>query len=382
MHETIIYFEEDVTEAQSIIDFFSDEQCFVMHYTELPEGGLNELAMTFNEPPFLLLMDINVQQHCGFDLCSSLKDTDPFKSVPVFFISHQDEQELILQAYEVGAFDYLAKPVHIKTLQAKYNTLKSFREQHKALQSQVSVSEQMAFDAMVASSDLGNILRFHEKIAEIGELSMLGQAVLSYLTQTGISASIMFGLGSNKPVYLSDDGGDNLLEQKVFQTLGKQGRVYSWKNRTLFNYDTFSVLVRAMPIEDEVRYGTLKDQLCMLLNGVETRLKGIINESKLKRSEENVRFIAQTVANMAMDMQQSNRVLSAKFAKVIQEMEVDISEDLSNLSLLQHEEENLMAHIKQALDEASYIFNTEKEKDSAMAEMLLHMLEQLENPDG
>lgn len=382
MPEQIIYFEEDASQAQPVIEFFEAEGSDVLHFTELPDGGVAQLSEMFDEPPFLLLMDINVQQHCGFDLCLSLKEFALFQSVPVLFISDSEGEEHILQAYEVGAFDYLTKPVQLKSLAAKCSTLRQFHQQAKALQSQISISEQMAFDAMVTSSDLGNIIRFHENVAEMKSIEALGHAVLKEMSACGISSSIMFGFGTEHYLYFSDDQKDYLLEQKVYKMLRKQGRVYSWKNRTLFNYDSFSVLARSMPVEDELRYGALKDHICMLLNGVEPRFNSIVNEKKLKRSQDDIRYMANTIARLAMDMQSSNQALSAQFEKVITDMEVDISEDLSNLNLMSHEEAALMDHVKQALADASSIFNTEKEKEAAMAEVLLNMVEQLEKKSG
>lgn len=379
MQDLVIYFEEDVEQTHDVIEFFSQQDLLVLHYSALPEGGVNQLNNEIATAPFIVLMDINVQEHCGFDLCAQLKQQSLFSSVPILFLSESDGEKHVLMAYEAGAFDYLVKPLHISSLKAKCNALKELREQHYALQSQVDVSEQMAFDAMIASSDLGNILRYHDKIAEHETLDALALSVIEFLGTTGISASIMYGVNTDNPIYFSDDGNEYILEQKVYQTLSKQGRIYSWKNRTLYNYDTFSVLIRTMPIDDEAKYGTLKDQLSMLLNGVEVRVKGIINESKLKRSEENVRYLAHTIGKMALDMQNSNRELSSQFERLITEMEVDLCEDLANLSLLAHEEQKVMTHIKEALANASDIFETEKQKEAAMAEVLLHLVEQLDN---
>lgn len=57
---------------------------------------------------------------------------------------------------------------------------------------------------------------------------------------------------------------------------------------TVFNYDHVSCLVRNMPIDNDERYGMLKDTIATLLNGVESRLKVIEKDQRIVQTQESL----------------------------------------------------------------------------------------------
>lgn len=378
MQQSIIYFEDDLLLAKMLIEFLNSEGYQVFHFTRMPEGGIADLITTAKEPPFMVLMDVRLDHGNGFEICKTLKDDDFFHHSPVVFISGLIEEKDILQAYEAGAYDYLTKPVKLKSMQLKCRQIRENQQKTEALTSQISTTEQIAFEAMTTSSELGSILRFHEAIADLDSIDALAKLLVREVCSFGVSASVMFYSDKNPSLYHSDDGKTHQLEQEIFEMLKKQGRIYSWNNRTLFNYDTFSVLIRTMPIDDEGRYGTLKDQFCLLLNGVEGRVRGIINEKAVLRSEENIRIIGQTIGKMVLDMEENNLKLSEQFEKIISDLEVDVSADIAHLSLVESEEELLIGHIGKAIGDASLIFDETKRKESAYKKVMIELLTQLE----
>ncbi|MCJ8270407.1 MAG: response regulator, partial [Psychrosphaera sp.] len=342
--------------SRVVVEFLEMEKYEGLHFTTMPRGGLEEMIDLVKVPPFVVLMDVRLDSDNGFDICHLFKHHTFFADVPVVFMSGLIGEDDILLAYEAGAYDYLPKPVTLKTLSAKCKLIRKFTHHTADLKSQVSSIESVAMDAMTTSSELGGILRFHEKIADVNQLQMLAEALVGQLATFGVSVSVMFSSIDEQVVYHSDDGQVYELEKQVFKMLKNQGRIYSWSNRTLFNYNGFSVLVRSMPIEDEDRVGNLKDQICLLLNGVEGRVRGIINELQLQNSEGNIRMIGKTIGKLVLDIQTSNLALSEQFEKVINDLEVDFNEEISNLNLLQSEEGILMGLIKSASNNACNIF--------------------------
>ena len=374
MHEKIIYFEDDIALSRVVVEFLEIEKYEVLHFTTMPRGGLEEMIDLVKVTPFVVLMDVRLDSDNGFDICHLFKRHTFFADVPVVFMSGLIGEDDILLAYEAGAYDYLPKPVTLKTLSAKCKLIRKFTHDTADLKSQVSTIESVAMDAMATSSELGGILRFHEKIADVNQLQTLAEALVKQLATFGVSVSVMFSSIDEQMVYHSDDGQMHELEKQVFEMLKNQGRIYSWSNRTLFNYEGFSVLVRSMPIEDEDRLGTLKDKICLLLNGVEGRVRGIINELQLQNSEGNIRIIGKTIGKLVLDMQTSNLVLSEQFEKVINDLEVDFNEEIANLNLLQSEEGILMGLIKSASGNAGNIFEQARIKEQNYTKVMIELL--------
>jgi CheY-like chemotaxis protein len=133
----------------------------------LCQGGLEEMIDLVKASPFVVLMDVRLDGDNGFDICHLFKHHTFFADVPVVFMSGLIGEDDILLAYKAGAYDYLPKPVTLKTLSAKCKLIRKFVHHTADLKSQVSTIESVAMNAMTTSSGLGGILRFHEKIAQI-----------------------------------------------------------------------------------------------------------------------------------------------------------------------------------------------------------------------
>lgn len=377
MLEKILYFEDDLNLANLVGEILREAKFDVMHFKAMPTGGIDELVGDVKVPPFLVLMDIRLEEQSGFDVCKLLKQDSFFTDVPVIFVSGLIEEQEILQAYDVGAYDYVTKPINFPTLKAKCDAIRCFNEQTRQLKEQVSNTEMVAFDAMTTSSELGEIIRFHDKISKMNDLQLVAKSLVQQISCFGVSSSVLFKCSKDEDVYCSDDGKEYELEKALFEILRTQGRIYSWNNRAIFNYDRFSVLVRAMPVDDDKREGILRDQICLLLNGVESRVHGIDNEIELKENQENIRLIAHTIGKMVVDLQASTMGLSERFEKIVHDLEEDVTEDFSRLNFLQSEEKVVMDHIHGATDQALSIFEQARAKDSGYTKVLIELLEQL-----
>lgn len=62
----------------------------------------------------LAILDVNLPDGNGFDLCRELKSLHP--ELPVIFLTANDLEQDILEGYGLGAVDYVTKPFHMKVL--------------------------------------------------------------------------------------------------------------------------------------------------------------------------------------------------------------------------------------------------------------------------
>ena len=80
------------------------------------ESGLKLFA---GELPDLVLSDIIMGEHDGFELCRQLRSDSATASLPVILLSALGTQEQRLKAIAVGAVDYLLKPIDLDELVAR-----------------------------------------------------------------------------------------------------------------------------------------------------------------------------------------------------------------------------------------------------------------------
>lgn len=93
-------------------------------------GQCLELAEA--EPlPDLILLDINMPVMNGYEVCEALKNNPKTESIPVIFVTGNDDQRDEEHGLEIGAVDYITKPVLPAIVLARVNThitLKSQRD--------------------------------------------------------------------------------------------------------------------------------------------------------------------------------------------------------------------------------------------------------------
>src|SRR5437764_7713815 len=87
----------------------------------VPSGKLALLAAG-RDPPDLILLDINMPEMSGYEVCEQLKADDNLKRIPVIFISALTEQLDKVKAFAIGGVDYLTKPFQMEELHARVET--------------------------------------------------------------------------------------------------------------------------------------------------------------------------------------------------------------------------------------------------------------------
>jgi sigma-B regulation protein RsbU (phosphoserine phosphatase) len=87
----------------------------------VPSGKLALLAAR-RDPPDLILLDINMPEMNGYEVCERLKTDPVLKEIPVIFISALTEQLDKVRAFATGGVDYLTKPFQMEELHARVET--------------------------------------------------------------------------------------------------------------------------------------------------------------------------------------------------------------------------------------------------------------------
>ncbi|MDW7680151.1 MAG: response regulator, partial [bacterium] len=77
-------------------------------------NGKNAWEEIQKSHPVLILTETNLPDYSGFQLLERLKMDPNTSSIPVIFLTKQREVQHRLRAFELGAKDYLIKPLHVK----------------------------------------------------------------------------------------------------------------------------------------------------------------------------------------------------------------------------------------------------------------------------
>ena len=85
-------------------------------------GGQLALQAVQQEKPDLILLDINMPDLNGYEVCERLKADAALREIPVLFISALGETRDKLKAFAAGGVDYVTKPFQFKEVAARVET--------------------------------------------------------------------------------------------------------------------------------------------------------------------------------------------------------------------------------------------------------------------
>lgn len=86
-----------------------------------PRGKM-ALRAALAKPPSLILLDINMPEMDGYEVCMRMKEQPTLKDIPILFISANDDSADKVKGFQVGGVDYVTKPFQIEELKARIST--------------------------------------------------------------------------------------------------------------------------------------------------------------------------------------------------------------------------------------------------------------------
>jgi len=106
-----------------------------------PVGRL-ALEAAKKRSPDLILLDINMPEMNGYEVCERLKSVNGLASIPVIFLSALGETEDKVKAFRAGGVDYISKPFQLEEVHARVETHLKLRGLQKASELQNERLEQ------------------------------------------------------------------------------------------------------------------------------------------------------------------------------------------------------------------------------------------------
>jgi two-component system, NtrC family, sensor kinase len=145
--------------------------------------------------PDLILLDINMPQMNGYEVCEKLKADPKTSDIPVMFISALDDVWDKIRAFEVGGIDYITKPFQCEEVLARVKNQLTLRwyskqlsDQNARLQQEICERQQVENalrqsearereKAQALELSLSELKRTQSQLIQAEKMSSLGQMV-------------------------------------------------------------------------------------------------------------------------------------------------------------------------------------------------------------
>ncbi len=125
--QKILIVDDSVVNVQVLMESLSSE-----YATIAATNGLKALEMAKSLPqPDMILLDINMPDMNGYEVCTRLKADPLTRSIPVMFITALGQKEDEKKGLQLGAIDYIVKPFCPELVKARVHNhleLKQYRD--------------------------------------------------------------------------------------------------------------------------------------------------------------------------------------------------------------------------------------------------------------
>jgi class 3 adenylate cyclase len=140
------------------------------HTVSFAENGLQALEMVRRQPFDIVLLDIQMPEMDGYQVLEQITSDLNLRDIPVIMTTAMEEIDSVVKCIELGAEDYLTKPVNPVLLKARVNASlekKRLRDQQRELVKKFATAE-VAEDLQESGFALGG--KFLEATAMFSDI--------------------------------------------------------------------------------------------------------------------------------------------------------------------------------------------------------------------
>lgn len=174
--QSIILIVDDNPTNLSLLFDLLDKEGFEVLVSQSGESALKRAAHTH---PDIILLDVMMPEMDGFETCKRLKAHDATRDIPVIFMTALSETASKLRGFELGAVDYVTKPIEPEEVVIRVRT-------HLSIQ-------QLQYDLQQKNAQLAMSLEREQELNKLKSrfISMVSHEFKTPLTMISLSNNML-----------------------------------------------------------------------------------------------------------------------------------------------------------------------------------------------
>jgi signal transduction histidine kinase len=218
--DTLLVIDDQVNNLKILLKFLSSHGFKVL----IAENAIDGIHTAELALPDLILLDIAMPDLDGFEACQQLKKNDNTKDIPIIFVSARSDIVDKLKGFELGATDYLIKPLDLEEVLARVNTQLRLHKlqlqllaQNQRLQEEIK-SRKRAEDALQIERNA--LVEANVKLARVAQLKDEFLANMSHELRSPLNSILGISETFQDQIY----GPLNEKQNELVRTLEESGR--------------------------------------------------------------------------------------------------------------------------------------------------------------
>ncbi|ALG68498.1 sensor histidine kinase [Beggiatoa leptomitoformis] len=167
---TLLIVDDVPANVAMLFDFLNEAGFKVL----VAQAGLRAIQKANYAKPDLILLDVMMPDINGFEVCRIIKSQEATQDIPIIFMTALTETPNKVKGFEVGAADYITKPIQQEEVLARINTHLKLHRLQKQLQTYASELERRnqeveAFARTVAhdlKNPLSGVIHLSERLVK------------------------------------------------------------------------------------------------------------------------------------------------------------------------------------------------------------------------
>ena len=156
-----------------------------------PDAGTAIEKAFANPHPDLILLDIEMPDVSGFEVCRALKGEALTADIPVIFLTGKTDAQAQVEGLQMGAVDYVMKPINAAVLRARVRMHLALKNQRQELERMVAErTAQLEHTRVELIKRLARAMEFHESQAVGNRVVRLGHYAKLLAQAAGVKPEI------------------------------------------------------------------------------------------------------------------------------------------------------------------------------------------------
>lgn len=173
--------------------------------------------------------------------------------------------------------------------------------QENAMETQSAETTQLLMSVMRQNSELGALINFLQESNTCKDFEHLSLLLVDLLNELGLECAVELHV-TNKTI-ANGPAGRTLTksEIEIIENARDKDRLITHERIAIVNYPNLTLLVKNMPVQDEVRYGQAKDLIVQVCDLAQARVRALSFETTVSEQGERATAIIDLVKQKSDD---------------------------------------------------------------------------------